>query len=295
MLRHHRELPIGPQFIRQLLLLLLCCITLVACGASDNAQPARIRIAMIHFAPEPGRLDANRLRIEQGTRLAAEKGANWVLTPELAVSGYAFADVIGTDWIQPQPDVWMNSYAFLVRTLGLTAFIGTPEKDPVTGKLHNSLVVSGRDGLVIGRHRKIVVIPGPLEGWSTPGGSPMPVQVGSLSVGMLVCADAYPPDYAAVLKSRGAEFLVSSAAWFPGEMGPNGAWEDRSRETGLPLVVNNRTGTEPGMDFTSAESVVNQNGERVATYASPLPAIILIDYLPQERIFDSATVQYLLF
>ncbi len=98
----------------RLLLLLLCCINLVAWGASDNTQPARIRIAMIHFAPEPGGVDANRLRIEQGTRLAAEKGANWVLTPELAVSGYGFADVIGTDWIQPQPDVWMNSYATLL-------------------------------------------------------------------------------------------------------------------------------------------------------------------------------------
>ena len=52
-------------------------------------------------------------------------------------------------------------------------------------------------------------------------------------------------DVAEVLVSKGAQVLVSPVSWGPGGCGPDGEWEARSAQTGLPIIVCNRTGREP--------------------------------------------------
>ncbi|MBA7691464.1 Glutamine-dependent NAD(+) synthetase [subsurface metagenome] len=59
------------------------------------------RVAFLHIEPHPGEIQYNRQFIEAAINLAAERGARWIVTPELCVSGYYFADEIGTDWIVP--------------------------------------------------------------------------------------------------------------------------------------------------------------------------------------------------
>ena len=46
-------------------------------------------------------------------------------------------------------------------------------------------------------------------------------------------------------------------------MGQNGEWERCTKDTGLPLFVCNRTGPDHTLDFTTAETVVAQNGRRL--------------------------------
>ena len=68
-------------------------------------MPARtLRIALLHLAPTPGDLARNRQLVEKAVTVAARLGATWIITPELIVTGYTFADSIGTEWILPQPD-----------------------------------------------------------------------------------------------------------------------------------------------------------------------------------------------
>ena len=71
-------------------------------------------------------------------------------------------------------------------------------------------------------------------------------------------------------------------------MGPNGVWEDRSRETGLPLVVCNRTGAEPGLSWVEAESVVDLVGRRLFTFQSPETRVFLVDWDRQKMTFTEA-------
>ena len=78
-------------------------------------------------------------------------------------------------------------------------------------------------------------------------------------------------------KEVSAKLLISIAAWPPGECGPNGEWELRSKETGLPLLCCNRTGYEPGIDFSKSESVVIANGKRILTFSSPKSTIFFVD------------------
>jgi predicted amidohydrolase len=94
----------------------------------------------------------------------------------------------------------------------------------------------------------------------------------------LICADAYTPAIANSLKAHGAQILVSSAAWAPGLHGPNGEWERCTKDTGLPLLVCNRTGPDRTLNFIQAESVVVQDGKRLLAFQSARAAIFIIDW-----------------
>jgi predicted amidohydrolase len=238
-----------------------------------------LRIAFLHLAPVPGDLAGNRRLIETAIVQAAQAGAAWILTPELAVCGYSFADRIGTDWIAPQPDEWMTQMSRLAARLRITLFLSLPEQDVRTKQLHNSLFVIAPDGTLTGAHRKINALRVGSEAWSTPGTEAIAVAAPPLDhVGLLICADAYSPGIAGSLRRQGARMLVSAAAWAPGFHGPNGEWERCTRDTGLPLFVCNRTGPDLTLDFTKAESVVAKDGERRLSMSAARSTIFLIEW-----------------
>jgi len=250
-----------------------------------------LRIALLHLAPLPGQIAHNRRLIEAAVTTAAQAGATWILTPELAVCGYTFADQIGTDWIEPQPDGWMTHMCRLAGQWRLTLFLSHPERDRQTKHLHNSLFVITPEGTVTGAHRKINALRVGSEAWSTAGTEAVTVAAPPLErVGLLICADAYSPGIAESLRRQGAGLLISSAAWAPGFHGPNGEWERCTRDTGLPLLVCNRTGPDATMDFTNAETVVAKNGRRRLSMTAAHSTIFVIEW--DLRAQDLATASY---
>jgi predicted amidohydrolase len=247
-----------------------------------------LRIALLHLAPVPGHLTQNRRLVETAVTTAAGLGATWIVTPELGVCGYAFADHIGTDWILPQPDPWMVHMCRLAARLQVTVFLSHPERDPQSDKLHNTVFVIAADGTIAGKHRKINTLRTGSESWSSPGEQLTPVPVHPFRrVGVLICADACSPGIAGSLNTQGAQVLVSSAAWAPGLHGPDGEWERCTKDAGLPLLVCNRTGPDRTLDFTKAESVVAKEGRRLLSLSSERSAIFAIDWNMKTR--DLAT------
>ncbi|HEX5532100.1 MAG TPA: carbon-nitrogen hydrolase family protein [Methylomirabilota bacterium] len=238
-----------------------------------------LRWAFLHLAPVAGDLAHNRRLVESAVTTAAGLGATWLITPELCITGYSFADAIGTEWIREAPDAWTSDFCRLVARLGVTVFLSHPERDPGTGALHNSVLVIAPDGRVLGTHRKINTQPVGSEAWSTPGTLAAPIAVPPVGpVGILVCADAYSPWIAKSLRAQGARLLVSPAAWAPGLHGPSGEWEQCTRDTGLPLLVCNRTGRDRVLDFTPGESVVVKDGERLLALQAPGSTIFTVDW-----------------
>jgi 5-aminopentanamidase len=250
-------------------------------SASPPAATPRhtLRVALLHLAPRPGDLAYNRRLVETAVTTAAGLGATWMLTPELCICGYAFADQIGTDWIVPPPDPWMKDFCQLVARLHVTVFLSHPERDPQTATLHNSVFVIAADGTMLGTHQKINTLRGGAEAWSSPGDRVTPIPAEPFRrVGILICADAYSLGIAQSLQAQGAQLLVSSAAWAPGLHGPDGEWERCTRETGLPLFVCNRTGPDRTLDFTEAESAIVKDGERLLVFRSERSAIFTIEW-----------------
>ena len=239
---------------------------------------AKQRISFLHIAPETGQVKHNRQLLESAVKVAAAEGADWVLTPELCISGYLFAEKIGCDWILPQPDHWMQAFCGLVKDQGLTVFLSHPERDPETSKLYNTVFVINPLGEIIGKHRKIRTLRG-AEGWSSPGLEIKPVDCNSVRAGILICSDAYKNEVAQKLKDQGAQLLVSVVSWGPGDCGPDGEWEQRTADTGLPIMVCNRSGEEgDDLDYTEAESVVAQDGRRLLTATSDRSVVLSFDW-----------------
>lgn len=238
-----------------------------------------LRVALLHLAPIAGAVAHNRRLVEMAVERAASAGAEWIVTPELVISGYTFAKQIGTDWILPHDDEWLQGFCARVRELRGTMFLGQPERDGVTGRLHNSVVVIAPNGEIIRRQHKRNTLSIGAQSWSSSGDQSKPIAVTTdLQVGILICADAYPPNFAAELHEQGAQFLISCAAWAQGMHGPEGEWEARTRETGLPLFVCNRTGIDPTLDFTNAKSAVVYGGECLKTFHAPDSAIFVFDW-----------------
>lgn len=235
----------------------------------------RGKIALLHLEIVPGAVEQNQFMVVEAIKHAASVGADWIVTPELSVCGLQFVQDIGTDWIQPQPDPWMRQICKLVRTLKRTVFLGVPEREG--RRFYNSVFVIGPTGEILGQHRKINVV-SDSRSWSSPGDHVAPIECDGIQVGVLICSDAYTSDIARALKFEGAQILVSPASWGPGIHGPNGEWEQRSDETGLPLIVCNRTGAEQTLDFWKAPSVVVKNGDRLLSHASDRSAVLTFDW-----------------
>lgn len=238
----------------------------------------KLRISLLHIAPTLGAINQNRRLVESALEIAAEEGADWAITPELCITGYLFADKIGPDWILPQPDTWMDRFRKLVKQHSMTVFLSHPDRDLQTDELYNTVFVINADGEIVGQHRKVKTLRGP-EGWSTPGTTCDPIDCDVLQVGILVCADSYKNDVPQMLKDNGAQILVSPASWSPGGCGPDGEWEQRTVDTGLPIIVCNRSGFERyDLDFREAESVVARNGDRLLSTTSDRSVVLTFDW-----------------
>jgi len=238
----------------------------------------KLRISFLHLAPITCEIDHNRELVERGVKVAAQSGAQWVITPELCIPGYLFMEKIGTDWILPQPDPWMEGFLDLVKEHSLTVFLSHPERDPATDKMYNTVFVIDRNGNIIGKHRKVKALGG-AEAWSTSGWKIDPIECDGIKAGILICADGYKNEIAQVFKDKGAQVLVSPVSWGPGHCGPDGEWEARSADTGLPMMVCNRSGNEAGeLDYSLAESVVTHNGKRILEATSDRSVVLSFDW-----------------
>ena len=72
--------------------------------------------------------------------------------------------------------------------------------------------------------------------------------------------------------------LLSAANWAPDRYGPWVEWERTSLDTGLPLIVCNRTGPGRNLDFRKAQSAVVVDGQRIFEHVSANPALVLLDW-----------------
>jgi hypothetical protein len=71
------------------------------------------------------------------------------------------------------------------------------------------------------------------------------------------------------------------AAW-----GPKDYWEKRSKESGLPLIVNNApAGAETG--FSPGESVLAVAGSRLYSFKSETTKVFYLDWNPTANSFTS--------
>lgn len=250
-----------------------------------------MRIGLLHFDLCGGPMEKNREKLLQGIRMAADRGADWVLTPEMALQGYhmAYRDSPYRLVEADEANGILLPFQQAAKECGIVLFLACGMK--IGESPRNSCIVIGRDGEIMGRHDKIKVIRGASESWADAGDMEenlRPLMIDEIRTGLLVCADAYFDEYAVVLKERGAELVIVVAAWPPKGCGgpPENAWRRCSMASGVPVLLANQTGNS-GMDCREAQSAMVDGERLVAVYEGP-EAVLVYPY-DRERKGDLAT------
>lgn len=229
-------------------------------------ETEHVKVALIHAAVVARDKAGNLARLRELNATAAGQGAKIIVNPELATCGYNFTSRLEiAPFTEPIPGSTTDLLGRICKQHGAYICIGLPEVDQRTGIFYNSAAVIGPDGTVVGKHRKIA--PAYRENlWAAEGNLPplaVPTRYGLL--GVVICADtySYKPVRTAVL--QGVRLMLVPANWPADHYDPDIYWRARAQENGIYMLVCNRTGGEPGMDCSNAESfVIDEQGEIAA-------------------------------
>ncbi|MEP6885816.1 MAG: NAD+ synthase [Gammaproteobacteria bacterium] len=227
-------------------------------------HPRRLRCVMAQLNLVVGDVDGNTSRIVAAAVTARDQhGADVVLMPELAVSGYPPEDLLFHSGMRTQVGRSLERLKEEVR--GITLIAGYPEYDGA--KIFNSAVVI-RDGAVIANHRK-ACLPNyrvfDEKRYFTPGTEPTIVDLNGVKAGVLVCEDVWDSAPALQARAAGAQVLLVINA-SPYEVDKQTQREQeigrgRVGETGIPLVFVNLIGGQDELVFDGNSFVMDAQGK----------------------------------
>jgi NAD+ synthase len=221
-----------------------------------------MKIVLAQLDPTVGDVVGNAAKILQAWREAADHGADLVVVPELAISGYSPDDMV----LRPSflEDVRQITEKLAISLAGGPPLImGAPWQDE--GKLYNAaLLLSG--GKIAGRSFKHE-----LPNYAcfderrhfSAGPLPDPLIVDGLPVGVMICEDMWFSDVARHLRQKGAQlFIVLNGSPYETEKLRERHAIARARvmENELPLVYLNLVGGQDELIFDGHSFVLDATG-----------------------------------
>ena len=168
-----------------------------------------MRCVMAQLDLVVGDVEGNTSRIiAAAVRARDEFGADVVMLPELAVSGYPPEDLLFHLGLRAQVARSIERLKSDVR--GITLIAGYPEYEG--DRIFNSAVVI-REGVVLANHRK-ACLPNyrvfDEKRYFTPGTLPTVIELNGIKAGIFVCEDIWEPEPAALARSAGCRSRTSS-------------------------------------------------------------------------------------
>lgn len=260
------------------LLLLGAAGTLCAIGAgffavsTAGAEPAAYGFAAIDFAPAPGEAERNRQELAKLIAEAARRGARYVVTPELGVSG-AYANGAQTARAganaESIPGPTTDFFGRRAKELRIWLALSLPEQAEGGGYYLTTVLLDDR-GQIAARNRKVMVRAGAGDGPATAGDYRDvldTVDTGGVRLGAISGDDiqAGVPRLAA----RGADTILITAGWSGEDAVRWGEMSRRlSKEYGVNLVVANRRGAAG-----ASGAIYTRNGEVLPPGAGAVPGL----------------------
>ena len=241
----------------------------------------KICVAQLNYCV--GDMVGNAQKIIAAARTAYEAGARLVLTPEMAICGYAAEDLfLRSSFIQACDDAVNLVARELAGLKGLSVVVGTPTHgDSGKGLRTKSVEVQQRhnaakvlyEGRIIESYAKRELPNYQVfdeRRYFTPGQGTCVFQVRggeagdeAINIGLLICEDAWFEEPAQLAKQAGAELLVVINA-SPFHVGKGGERELMMRErclaTGLPLVYAHLVGGQDEIVFEGHSFALQADG-----------------------------------
>src|SRR5438874_2203683 len=237
-----------------------------------------MRLALAQIDPTVGDLDGNRDLILARIGDARTAGADLVLLPELAVTGYPPEDLLLRPGFVRAARESLERIA--AETRGLVALIGVPLLD---GDLYNACAICV-DGMVAGWAKKWHL---PNYGvfdekrYFSPGGELAVVEVAGTKVGITICEDMWVPGPPTTeLVAAGAELLVNLSA-SPFHVGRaqerEAIFSARAQESGIPVALCNTVGGQDELIFDGHSLFIGSDGTVLARAPGFEETLLVVD------------------
>lgn len=239
-----------------------------------QVKESALLVACCQIEPRVGFKDENLEKTLRFIEEAVKRGAQIVVLPELANTGYVFETRKEAFWLsEPVPEgqttrLWEE----VAKEHGIYIAVGITERD---GKsLYNTEVLLGPEGY-IGKYRKLHL-------WNReklffePGDLGLPVfntEVGRLA--LMVCYDLWFPEVARIYAIQGADLILNSTNWVAGrEVQPDNdkitpaVCVAQSNMNAVFIAAADRIGMERDQPFLGQSLVTDPRGLILAGPAS---------------------------
>ena len=232
-----------------------------------------------------GDLAGNRSKILEGVAAARSAGADLVVFPELAVTGYPPEDLLLRPGFVREARASVDEIAAAAD--GIVALVGTPwfERD-----LTNACAVCAGGEVRAVYHKHFLPNYGVFDEhrYFAEGRSLVLLGLGDTSIGITICEDVWQPGPPATdLALAGAQLIVNLSA-SPFHVGKAEEREDmlvtRARDTSSFVAFCNLVGGQDELIFDGHSAVLDDAGEVIARAAGFEEELLVVDLDPRDAI-----------
>jgi NAD+ synthase (glutamine-hydrolysing) len=244
-----------------------------------------IKIALAQLNLLVGDVSGNAARmIESAGRARSDFGADLVLFPELALSGYPPEDLLFHRGFRRQVEAGLEKVRAAAGDTAL--LVGFPEYTQ-TGIYNSAALIAG--GEITAIHRKAELPNYKVfdeKRYFHAGTQPTVAACRGFRLGLLVCEDLWQPESAQLARAAGAELLVVVNA-SPYEIHKQREREDvaraRARDVSLPIAYVNLLGGQDELVFDGNSFVMNAAGEIVMRAPAFEAGTWVVEFARSER------------
>jgi NAD+ synthase (glutamine-hydrolysing) len=241
-----------------------------------------LRIALAQLNQIVGDLDGNRDRILGALADARDQGAQLVVFPELAVTGYPPEDLLLRPGFLRAAERTLASIAAEARDV--VALVGVPLYD---GDLFNACAVCAGGEVKAYARKRFLPNYGVFDEhrYFAAGREPLLLELDGTLVGVTICEDMWQPGPpASELALAGAELLVNVSA-SPFHVGRERLREEmfraRARDYVSMIAFCNLVGGQDELIFDGHSVVIDDEGEVLARAAGFREELLVVDLDPQ--------------
>jgi len=220
----------------------------------------KVKIAAVQMEPKILEKERNTARCLELMHITAKEGAQLIIFPECALSGYCFASLDeAIPAAEPIPGPSSDKIAALCQELNAYVIVGLLEKEE--DRYYNTAVFLGPHGLV-GKYRKVHLPYLGIDRFINHGNLPFTVHETELGrIGIEICYDANFPESSRVLALEGADIIALPTNWPQGsESVPKFIIPSRAMENHVFCIAVNRVGEEREFKFFGGSKICHWIG-----------------------------------
>jgi len=242
-----------------------------------------MKVAAAQIDCTPGDLEQNLRRIAALTERAQAAGAELVVFPEMADTGYALPAI--REAARPWSEGTVSALQEMARRFSIAILCGLSEREG--DAIYNAQILLDATGKIVGSYRKTHLFrAGTFDEAEcfTPGDQIATCDLGGFRLGLSICYDLrFPEIYRAQAIGGQANVLIVSAAWpFPRAEHLRVLAQSRAIENQSYLILANRVGTDTGATFCGGSAVIDPYGTLLA--ASPDREELVLADLSQQTL-----------